>query len=272
MWIWVDVFSAGIEPGTLRITKFLECRALHHWAMVTGWITENPLGPSFHEYMPQGCCICLLQHRAYAFWHSGSAGLITWRAQCSLVGTSESLHDILLNAISTSWISLLQQKMFPLNVRPTYRNSTLRELQFMSSHGVLNNPDSLTLLVSDQKYNLCHCHFQITLRDWTTSEISFWFCVIILHAVSDLFQSTYFAILEWRARHATFPACHSISACVHFDFIHQLQCCCCAEICEAPAPLVEDNWLSSVDSHGCARLCAVGCSHGSCSRCPNSSS
>jgi len=35
MWIWVDVFSAGIEPGTLRITKFLKCRALHHWAMVT---------------------------------------------------------------------------------------------------------------------------------------------------------------------------------------------------------------------------------------------
>jgi len=26
---------AGIEPGTLRITNFLECRALHHWAMVT---------------------------------------------------------------------------------------------------------------------------------------------------------------------------------------------------------------------------------------------
>jgi len=35
MWIWGDVFSAGIEPGTLRITKFLKCRALHHWAMVT---------------------------------------------------------------------------------------------------------------------------------------------------------------------------------------------------------------------------------------------
>ena len=35
MWIWGDVFSAGIEPGTLRITKFLKCHALHHWAMVT---------------------------------------------------------------------------------------------------------------------------------------------------------------------------------------------------------------------------------------------
>jgi len=39
MWIWVDVFSAGTEPWTLRITKFLECRALYHWAMVT---TESP--------------------------------------------------------------------------------------------------------------------------------------------------------------------------------------------------------------------------------------
>jgi len=29
MWIWGDVVSAGIEPGTLRITNFLECRALH---------------------------------------------------------------------------------------------------------------------------------------------------------------------------------------------------------------------------------------------------
>ena len=35
MWIWVDMFSAGIESGTLRITKFLQCRALHRWAMVT---------------------------------------------------------------------------------------------------------------------------------------------------------------------------------------------------------------------------------------------
>ena len=35
MWIWGDVFSAGIEPGTLRMTKFLMCRALNHWAMVT---------------------------------------------------------------------------------------------------------------------------------------------------------------------------------------------------------------------------------------------
>jgi len=35
MWIWVDVFSAGIEPGNFRIAKFLKCRALHHWAMVT---------------------------------------------------------------------------------------------------------------------------------------------------------------------------------------------------------------------------------------------
>ena len=32
MWIWVDAFSAGIEPG---ITRFLKCRALHHWAKVT---------------------------------------------------------------------------------------------------------------------------------------------------------------------------------------------------------------------------------------------
>jgi len=31
----VTCFSAGIGPGTLRITNFLECRALHHWAMVT---------------------------------------------------------------------------------------------------------------------------------------------------------------------------------------------------------------------------------------------
>jgi len=44
--IWVDGFSAGIEPGTCGQHDFLKSRALLHWAMVTDAtlkILQDPL-------------------------------------------------------------------------------------------------------------------------------------------------------------------------------------------------------------------------------------
>jgi len=57
MWIWGDVFLAGIEPGTLRITNFLECRALHHWAMVTD---ESP---KIQSNSSSTGSVCLVKNR-----------------------------------------------------------------------------------------------------------------------------------------------------------------------------------------------------------------
>jgi len=50
MWIWVDVFSAGIKPGTCRLTRFLECLAVHYWATKTDESPKIPQDPCKSQY------------------------------------------------------------------------------------------------------------------------------------------------------------------------------------------------------------------------------
>jgi len=86
-------------------------------------------------------------------------------AQCSLIGTRESpWHPS--ERHNHFWISLLQQKIFPFKVRPTYHDSISRELQIKLRHLFLTGQNRSCLLTRIRSRQIHHRH----LAQWLLLE------------------------------------------------------------------------------------------------------
>jgi len=94
MWIWVDLFSAG-----MRMTRFLKCRALHPWAKVTDEspkILQDPLCGSMHVVRPSAVLTLVLPMRSSQ--SSDSARILTYPP----FGISWSTNQFMLISVCTS--------------------------------------------------------------------------------------------------------------------------------------------------------------------------
>ena len=112
MWVWVDVFLAGIEPGTLRITKFQVPRS-PPLSYGDGWITDNPLGPSC--MWQHNICFCIDTDsvlRLSVFFNLDLSKFVTRKGYCVTIPRILFLRVLVLFGYAITLLTLSRRHGF----------------------------------------------------------------------------------------------------------------------------------------------------------------